>query len=109
MSDLKRRPSNKQRPDYPAADEVLRNRREFLAIAAKVIAVAAVPVFAASCMGAADPRPAEPQAKPQDEPQKGTSKTKSQEAPKKPTPTTPATTSTPTGNAPPEASSGGPE
>ena len=60
MSDLKRRPSSKETPDYPAAKEVLRNRREFLAMTAKILAVAAVPNFAAACMGALDAEPVEP-------------------------------------------------
>jgi len=61
MSDLKRRPSNKQTPEYPAAKEVLRNRREFMALVAKVVAVAAVPGFTAGCMGVAPDRmPVEP-------------------------------------------------
>jgi len=61
MTDLKRKPSSKPQPDYPAADEILRNRREFLALAGKIAAVAAVPAFATACMGIApDPEPVDP-------------------------------------------------
>ncbi len=62
MSDLKRTPSAQETPQYPAAKEVLRNRREFMAMAAKIVAVAAVPNFAAACMGAAEAEPVEPKA-----------------------------------------------
>ena len=61
MTDLKRTPSSLEAPEYPAAEEVLRNRREFLAMTAKILAVAAVPVFTAGCMGIAPDRmPADP-------------------------------------------------
>ncbi len=61
MSDLKRRASTTVAPGYPAAEEILRNRREFLAMTAKILAVAAVPAFTAGCMGIApDPEPVDP-------------------------------------------------
>ncbi|MFH1531249.1 MAG: hypothetical protein ABIK09_11035 [Pseudomonadota bacterium] len=61
MSDLKRAPGRSTPVEYPAAEEVLRNRREFLAMTAKILAVASVPAFAASCMGIAPDRaPADP-------------------------------------------------
>ncbi len=60
MSDLKRTPSNKQPTDYPAAAEVLSNRRDFLSLVGKA-ALLAVPLFGATrCMGAAMPDPIEP-------------------------------------------------
>ena len=54
MSDLKRRPSRKTTPGYPAADEVMRQRREFLALVAKgALGVGVLGVF--GCDAAKEP------------------------------------------------------
>jgi hypothetical protein len=54
MSDLKRRPSRKKTPRYPAAREALEHRREFLALLAKG-ALGAGMLGLIGCDGANDP------------------------------------------------------
>ena len=50
MSDLKRRPSKKKTPRYPAAREALKHRREFLALLAKgALGVGVLGLGAAAC------------------------------------------------------------
>ena len=50
MSDLKRRPSRKKTPRYPAAREALKHRREFLALLAKgALGVGVLGLGAAAC------------------------------------------------------------
>ena len=60
MSDLKRTPARAGPVEYPAAIEALRDRRGFLALLGRAALVAAVPNFAAACMGALDPEPVNP-------------------------------------------------